>query len=176
MEFKFHVSRSDKNSFILSFKPEECMNKWRTTGNTIWSNTSKEVSILEIGICVSDLDNNDNTENLSLVQKLSLDLDKNLYVVYDISTWNESTDGLIYTDPSFLNCLCQNLSLFLYYFVNESNKIEINGNLLQEIDYSELNLQKNGRVSFKALKLSEFFSKLPRDQLKFYYLIIKLYI
>jgi hypothetical protein len=91
----------------------ESRNKIQTSGNGLWSNAIKEVQC--IGFIIPYI----NEEN---------DFGE-LRVVFDTNTWNVDEDGLIYTDPAFLDAIREAFGT-------------------KDIEYSEAGMQGTNFVSF----------------------------
>lgn len=83
-----------------------------TSGTGLWSNVIKEVK----------------TTGYTIPYNNDFDFGE-LRVYFDTNTWNVDDDGLIYTDPAFLD------------FVREAFGTD-------DIDYSEMGMQGNKFVSF----------------------------
>ena len=83
-----------------------------TSGTGLWSNVIKEVK----------------TTGYTIPYNNDFDFGE-LRVYFDTNTWNVDDDGLIYTDPAFLDCIREAFGT-------------------DDIDYSEMGMQGNGFVSF----------------------------
>lgn len=86
--------------------------KFKTNGKGLWTKTAKQVSILFMET-----------------------VGKELRVYFDIASWSNKTNGLIYTDPLFL-------SYVKHYLAGQGKKYA------EEIDYSESGMQGVDYVSF----------------------------
>ena len=83
-----------------------------TSGTGLWSNVIKEVK----------------TTGYTIPYNNDFEFGE-LRVYFDTNTWNVDDDGLIYTDPAFLDCIREAFGT-------------------DDIDYSEQGMQGTGFVSF----------------------------
>lgn len=111
---------------------------YTTAGDGYWSNVSKNVRVTEMGIYIAN--NYD-------------DGDGDFYVNYDERTWDNATDGLIYTDSAFeANVQDFMRDVLLRMDVDD----DVANALVADISYSEQGMQDDGRVSFDAYALADF--------------------
>ena len=92
-----------------------------TDGNGLWSDVGKPVQVIGIECTVKNFDDDDHIWG-------------ELRVYFDTDTWNVRKDGLIYTDPVFLDEL--------------RGYLELNGIDDTDLDYSEAGMQGENYVSF----------------------------
>ena len=92
-----------------------------TSGTGLWSSESRKVSVNRIGLAYLN-----DTKSFG-----------ELRVYFDESTWDTTTDGLIYTDPFFLQQLKEALVRTGY-----------SPKACEGIDYSEQGMQGDNFVSF----------------------------
>lgn len=112
---------------------------YNTCGDGYWSKVTKEVSVTEIGMYVST-----NGEEYS---------DGDFYVLYDETTWDNSVDGLIYSDGEFL----YNTQCAVYTALHKMGVDDVIARkLAATVNYSEQGMQDDGRVSFDAYELADF--------------------
>jgi len=115
------------------------VNKMFTTcGDGYWSNTAKEVFVTDIGMFISTVNEADAGEE-------AMYCDGDMYVLYDEATWDNSVDGLIYTDSAFLECVRTELI-----------KAGINIADAEAVNYSEQGMQDDGRVSLDAYDVADY--------------------
>jgi hypothetical protein len=111
---------------------------YNTAGDGYCSEVVKAVAVTEIGMYVST-----NDEEYS---------DGDFYVLYDEATWDNDTDGLIYTDSEFLyNTQCAVYTALTKMGVEDNAAREV----ASTVQYSEQGMQDYGRVSFDAYKLAD---------------------
>ena len=111
---------------------------YTTAGDGYWSEAVKDVSVLDMGMYVStDEDAGDG----------------DFYITYDEATWDNSVDGLIYTDSAFLaNVQDKMRDVLLQMNVDDDTA----NALVADISYSEQGMQDDGRVSCDAYALADF--------------------
>ena len=115
-----------------------CNEVYATAGDGYWSEVQKDVTVTGMGMYVAnDAD----------------DGDGDFYVTYDEATWDNSVDGLIYTDSEFLaNVQDKMRDVLLQMGVDDATA----NSLVADITYSEQGMQDDGRVSFDAYALADF--------------------
>ena len=111
---------------------------YTTAGDGYWSDVSKDVRVTGMGIYIA------NDED---------DGDGDFYVNYDEATWDNATDGLIYTDGAFIaNVQDKVRDVLAQLNVDYDTANE----LVADISYSEQGMQDDGRVSCDAYALTDF--------------------
>jgi hypothetical protein len=128
------IERND-DGFLFNVNTNEV---YTTTGAGYWSNVSKNVRVVEMGMYVAH--NED-------------DGDGDFYVNYDEATWDNSKDGLIYTDSAFIANVQDKMRDVLLQMNVEDDFANA---LVADISYSEQGMQDDGRVSFDAYELANF--------------------
>lgn len=130
----FNIER-DENGFNFNVSANEV---YTTAGDGLWSEVSKDVSVLDMGMYVCT--NEDEG-------------DGDFYITYDTATWDNSVDGLIYTDSAFLaNVQDKMRDVLLQMNVDD----DVANALVADIGYSEQGMQDDGRVSCDAYALADF--------------------
>ena len=125
----------DEDGFTLNIT----VNKMFTTcGDGYWSDVAKEVFVTDIGMFVSTENTSDEGEEASYC-------DGDMYVLYDEATWDNSVDGLIYTDTAFLEQVQTALI-----------KAGISIEAAEAVTYSEQGMQDDGRVSLDAYEVADY--------------------
>ena len=125
----------NEEGFNFTVKLDET---YTTAGDGYWSEVSKDVRVVEMGIYVA------NDED---------DGDGDFYVLYDEATWNDDEDGLIYTDSAFIaNVRDKMRDVLLQMDVDDDTA----NALVADLDYSEQGMQDDGRVSCDAYALADF--------------------
>lgn len=121
------------------FEFEVAVNEvYTTAGDGYWSDVSKDVSVLGMGMYVA----RDEDEGAG-----------DFYITYDEATWDMDTDGLIYTDSAFLaNVQDFMRDVLLRMGVDD----DVANSLVADITYSEQGMQDYGRVSCDAYALADF--------------------
>lgn len=116
----------------------ECDEVYTTAGDGYWSEAVKDVRVLGMGMYVCT------NEDVG---------DGDFFITYDEATWDNSKDGLIYTDSAFLaNVQDKMRDVLLQMNVDD----EVAHTLVADIRYSEQGMQDDGRVSCDAYKLADF--------------------
>ena len=111
---------------------------YNTAGDGYWSNVAKAVSVTELGMYVSTTG-----EEYS---------DGDFYVLYDEATWDNATDGLIYTDSEFLyRTQCAVYTALVKLGLDNERAQSV----AMTVQYSEQGMQDDGRVSFDAYELAD---------------------
>lgn len=107
-----------------------------TDGNGFWSTAKKEVKVthIELGYLNDEQDFGE------------------LRVYFDTKTWDVRTDGLIYTDDTFLSQLRDELDTAGF----DSSDVSYSEQGMQDYDYVSLDVGKNFLDSFKELAIEEF--------------------
>lgn len=117
---------------------------YNTAGDGYWSDVEKDVRVTQLGIYIS-FEGDGEYYN-----------DGDFYVNYDEATWDNSEDGLIYTDSAFLSNVQDKMrDVLLQMGVDDVNANELSA----DISYSEQGMQDDGRVSFDAYALADFLRK-----------------
>ena len=118
---------------------------YTTAGDGYWSDVVKNVRVTGMGIFVSTVNEGDAEE--------AMYCDGDFYIVYDESTWDMDTDGLIYTDSAFI----ANVQDFMRDVLLRMGVEDATANkLVADITYSEQGMQDYGRVSCDAYELADF--------------------
>lgn len=107
-----------------------------TDGNGFWSTAKKEVKT--VGIALGYLNDEQDFGELR--------------VYFDTKTWNVKTDGLIYTDDTFLSQLCDELATAGF----DASDVDYSEQGMQDYDYVSLDVGENFLNSFKDVALEEF--------------------
>ena len=124
-----------EDGFMLNI----AVNKMFTTcGDGYWSDVAKEVFVTDVGMFVSTTNEADEGEEACYY-------DGDMYVLYDEATWDNSVDGLIYTDSAFLEQVRTAL-------IAGGVSIEA----AEAVTYSEQGMQDNGRVSLDAYEVADY--------------------
>ena len=134
------IAHSNDEGFNFAVALDEV---YTTAGDGLWSDVSKDVRVVEMGVYVGT--QSDDGEFYS---------DGDFYVLYDEATWDNATDGLIYTDSAFIaNVRDFMRDVLLRMDVDD----ELANELAGDISYSEQGMQDDGRVSCDAYALVNFF-------------------
>jgi hypothetical protein len=107
-----------------------------TDGNGFWSTAKREVKVtrIELGYLNDEQDFGE------------------LCVYFDTKTWDINTDGLIYTDDTFLDQLCDELNLAGF----DASDVSYSEQGMQGDDYVSLDVGVNFLNSYKNIALEEF--------------------
>jgi DNA-directed RNA polymerase alpha subunit len=136
-------SDADAEGFTFNINTNEV---YTTAGDGYWSNVVKNVTVTDIGIYISTLNEADEGDE-------DCYCDGDMYVCYDEATWDNSVDGLIYTDSAFLaNVQDKVRDVLLQMNVDD----DVANTLVADIHYSEQGMQDEGRVSLDAYALADF--------------------
>ena len=118
---------------------------YTTAGDGYWSEVSKDVRVLAMGMFISTVNEGDADE--------AMYCDGDFYVCYDEATWDNSVDGLIYTDSAFLaNVQDKMRDVLLQLNIDDDTA----NALVADISYSEQGMQDDGRVSCDAYALADY--------------------
>ena len=121
----------EEDGFMLNIT----VNKVFTTcGDGYWSDVAKEVFVTDVGMFVSTQQEDGEYYG-----------DGDMYVLYDEATWDNSVDGLIYTDSAFLEQVRTAL-------IAGGVSIEA----AEAVTYSEQGMQDDGRVSLDAYEVADY--------------------
>lgn len=107
-----------------------------TAGDGLWSEVAKDVFVESITMYVSTINEGDEDDDFYC--------DGDMGINYDESTWDNSVDGLIYTDRLFLEQVRE------YLIAQGFNASDVN-----DIEYSEQGMQDYGRVSCDAYAFAD---------------------
>ena len=130
-----NVTRDEDGGFTINIT----VNKMFTTcGDGYWSNVAKEVFVTDVGMYVSTKNEADEGDEAEYY-------DGDMYVLYDEATWDNSVDGLIYTDSAFLEQVRTAL-------IAGGVSIEA----ATAVSYSEQGMQDDGRVSLDAFEVADY--------------------
>ena len=133
------VAHSDAEGFNFAVKLNEV---YTTAGDGYWSDVSKDVRVVEMGVYVGTKSSDGEFYS-----------DGDFYVLYDEATWDNATDGLIYTDSAFIaNVRDFMRDVLLRMDVDD----DVANELVANLDYSEQGMQDDGRVSCDAYALVDF--------------------
>ena len=122
---------------------------YTTAGDGYWSDVVKNVLVTDIGMFVSTNNEADEGEEASY-------FDGDMYVCYDEATWDNSVDGLIYTDSAFLANVQDKLrDTFLQMGISDADANMLAGS----VSYSEQGMQDDGRVSLDAFDVADYLRK-----------------
>ena len=136
------ITHNDAEGFNFAVTLDEV---YTTAGDGYWSDVIKNVRVTEMGTYVSKVNEGDEDD--------AYYCDGDFYVLYDEATWDNSVDGLIYTDSAFLaNVQDFMRDVLLRMEVDD----DVANELVADINYSEQGMQDDGRVSFDAYALAEF--------------------
>ena len=136
------INNVDAEGFNFAVTLDEV---YTTAGDGYWSDAVKDVRVTEMGMYISTLNEGDADE--------AEYCDGDFYVLYDESTWDMDSDGLIYTDSAFK----ANVQDFMRdVLVRMGVDDEVANTLVADISYSEQGMQDYGRVSFDAYALADF--------------------
>ena len=128
----------DADGFCFNVSTDEV---YKTDGEGYWSNVAKNVRVTDMGMYVSTQADEDER------------CDGDFYVLYDEATWNNSVDGLIYTDKTFIAYVREKMYDVLYAMGCDE---EFAHELVADISYSEQGMQDDGRVSCDAYMLADY--------------------
>lgn len=109
---------------------------FNTCGDGYWSEVAKEVLVESITMYVSTVNDGDEDEEYYS--------DGDMGINYDESTWDNSVDGLIYTDSLFIAQVRE-------YLIAQG----FNADAVNDIEYSEQGMQDDGRVSCDAYTFAD---------------------
>jgi len=141
MQNFFSVNGAD--GFTFNISTDEV---FTTCGRGYWSEAVKDVRITDIGMFVTTENTADEGEEASYC-------DADMYVLYDEATWDNSVDGLIYTDGAFLG----QVQAALFKALRELNIDEATAKeVAYSVSYSEQGMQDDGRVSLDAFDFADF--------------------
>jgi tetrahydromethanopterin S-methyltransferase subunit A len=119
---------------------------YTTAGDGLWSNVVKDVLVTDIGMYISTLNEADEGDEACYY-------DGDMYVCYDEATWDNSVDGLIYTDSAFLANVQDKLrDVFLQMGISDADANMLAGS----VSYSEQGMQDDGRVSLDAFEVADY--------------------
>jgi hypothetical protein len=127
-DLRKYVRQSDRGTLYFNIPVDQT---WRTSGQGHWSGAAKPVRVISIK---QDIEMQGADGWIS-----------DLGVEFDPSTWDTEEDGLIYTDPGFL----QQLRQFLM-------GLGVPRDIVSQISYSEQGMQDENFVSFDANALGEY--------------------
>ena len=120
-----------------------------TSGCGYWSEAVKDVRVTDIGMFVTTVNDADEGEE-------AMYCDADMYVLYDEATWDNSVDGLIYTDSAFLEQVQEALfKALLELNVDKATAKEV----AYSVSYSEQGMQDDGRVSLDAFDVADYLRK-----------------
>ncbi len=128
----------DAEGFLFNVNTNEV---YKTDGGGYWSNVAKDVRVTNMGMYVSTAADEDER------------CDGDFYVCYDTATWDNSKDGLIYTDKTFIAHVREKMYDVLYAMGCDE---ELAHELVADIGYSEQGMQDDGRVSCDAYALADY--------------------
>jgi hypothetical protein len=148
--FYYNKERSMQNFFSKAedgFTFNIAMKQTLTTsGDGYWSDVAKNVLVTDIGMFVTTENTADEGEEASYC-------DADMYVLYDEATWDNSVDGLIYTDSAFLEQVQEQLyNALLQLNIDTATAKEV----AYSVSYSEQGMQDDGRVSLDAFDFADF--------------------
>ena len=134
---------AEEDGFTFNISTDEV---FTTSGNGYWSEAVKDVRVTDIGMFVTTVNEADEGEEASYC-------DADMYVLYDEATWNNSEDGLIYTDSAFI----AQVQAALFKALRELNIDEATAKeVAYSVSYSEQGMQDDGRVSLDAFDFADF--------------------
>ena len=137
---------AEADGFTFNISTDEV---FTTSGNGYWSEAVKNVRVTDIGMFVTTVNDADEGEEAEYC-------DADMYVLYDEATWDNSVDGLIYTDSAFLACVQNKLrDVFLQMGINATDA----NMLAASVSYSEQGMQDDGRVSLDAFDVADYLRK-----------------
>ena len=125
----------DSEGMLFSIAVNKTFN---TCGDGYWSDVAKEVYVESISMYISTQNEADEGEEAEY-------FDGDLAVNYTEATWDNSVDGLIYTDSLFLEQVKQ------FLIDNGFNAEAVNA-----ITYSEQGMQDDERVSCDAYEFADY--------------------
>jgi hypothetical protein len=145
MQKFFSVSAEDEG-FTFNVSTEKMFS---TCGDGYWSNVQKDVMVTDIGMFVSTKNEADEGDEAEYY-------DGDMYVLYEEDTWDNSVDGLIYTDSAFLEQVQEALFKALQQLnIDTATAREV----AYSVSYSEQGMQDDGRVSLDAFEFADFMRK-----------------
>ena len=137
---------AEADGFTFNISTDEV---FTTSGNGYWSEAVKNVRVTDIGMFVTTVNDADEGEEAEYC-------DADMYVLYDEATWDNSVDGLIYTDSAFLACVQDKLrDVFLQMGISNKDANMLAGS----VSYSEQGMQDDGRVSLDAFEVADYLRK-----------------
>ena len=125
----------------------DCDEIYTTNGCGLWSEAVKDVRVTSMGIVIG-LTEEDGCGDFA--------------VCYDEATWDNNTDGLIYTDSAFLANVRDKVRDVLVQLNVDG---DVANALVGDITYSEQGMQDDGRVSCDAYMLANYLRTLYTKQL-----------
>ena len=125
----------DSEGMLFSIAVNKTFN---TCGDGYWSDVAKEVYVESISMYISTQNEADEGEEAEY-------FDGDLAVNYTEATWDNSVDGLIYTDSLFLEQVKQ--------FLIDNG---FNADAVNAITYSEQGMQDDERVSCDAYEFADY--------------------
>jgi DNA-directed RNA polymerase alpha subunit len=132
-----------EDGFTFNISTDEV---YTTAGDGYWSEAVKDVRVTDIGMFVTTVNDADEGEEAEYC-------DADMYVLYDEATWDNATDGLIYTDSAFLANVQDKLrDVFLKMGINNADANMLAGS----VSYSEQGMQDDGRVSLDAFEVADY--------------------
>ncbi len=141
---KFFSKQADGFTFNINMEQ-----MFATCGDGYWSDVAKNVLVTDIGMFVSTVNEADDGDEAEY-------FDGDMYVLYDEATWDNSVDGLIYTDSAFLEQVQAALySALLQLNIDTATAKEV----AYSVSYSEQGMQDDGRVSLDAFEFADFMRK-----------------
>jgi hypothetical protein len=144
-------SDADAEGFTFNISTDEV---YTTAGDGYWSDVVKNVRVTDIGMYISTKNEADEGDEACYY-------DGDMYVCYDEATWDNSVDGLIYTDSAFLaNVQDKVRDVLVQLNIDEASINEAVG----DINYSEQGMQDDGRVSLDAFVLAEVLRNFYKQQ------------
>jgi hypothetical protein len=134
---------AEDEGFTFNISTDEV---YTTAGDGLWSNVVKDVLVTDIGMYISTTNEADEGDEACYY-------DGDMYVCYDEATWDNSVDGLIYTDSAFLANVQDKLrDVFLQMGISDSDANMLAGS----VSYSEQGMQDDGRVSLDAFEVADY--------------------
>jgi hypothetical protein len=123
------VFERDEEGVLVTVAVNKVFN---TCGDGYWSEVAKEVFVNSITMFVGTVKDDDYY------------YDGDMGINYDESTWDNSADGLIYTDSLFIAQVRE-------YLIAQG----FNADAVSDIEYSEQGMQDDGRVSCDAYEFAD---------------------
>ena len=119
-----------------------------TDGKGLWSSKSKPVAVTYLSLSISTIEDDENRK-----------LFGELYVTFDLASWDTDKDGLIYTDRLFLK--------ELHTFLKSQG---FSDKAIDEVSYSEQGMQGDDYVSLDADHrfCEEWLAKFPETEINEY--------
>jgi DNA-directed RNA polymerase alpha subunit len=143
MQNKYFVD-ANAEGFMFNISTDDV---YTTAGDGYWSDVSKPVQVTDIGIFISTVNEADEADTEAMY------CDGDMYVLYNTDTWDNSTDGLIYTDSAFLANVQEKVRDVLAELGVDYTSANM---LVADISYSEQGMQDAGRVSLDAYALADY--------------------